>query len=412
MAVRPLLPPHAASAEDPEKIVNEFWDAFEELFSRYNQKLIADEDPPLKQKELAEAAGVNDRTFSDWRNKRTVPADPASLVKAARLLGGRQEDWQARWRRARDAHERLVASRQGQRKPGSEGDRGPVLPSGASPSGADESAHGKLPGHETPAGGPSAGADRSARRARPRPRSILVVFAILAVIAIAAAITVIVLENNGTGQPPDRPQVQPLSGHAKMSLQPVQVPLTSQLAALLGRTGATSSRTITGYEFRNAAGNNSAPVCLGALTTGSDAGQNHDPVRAMSCSGEPNEIWIPIQWDLSHQNLSWLVNDQYQSMCLNVNEKSGDGSAAQLWDCYHYSYGPNSLAINEAWDFGDWYANMTSRINPYPLFLGSSDFSLSTDNQGSGQSNGNSLPDGTEVDIWNYSRLAANQYWY
>jgi hypothetical protein len=148
------------------------------------------------------------------------------------------------------------------------------------------------------------------------------------------------------------------------------------------------------------------------LTTGADAGQERDPVRAVNCSARaPNEIWIPAQWKEGHQNLTWLVNDQYPSMCLNVNKRSGDGSAAQLWDCYHYAYGPYGLAINEAWDFGDWYANMTSATNPSPLFLGSSDFCLGADSQGDGPSKGNNLPDGTEVDIWNYSHVAASQYW-
>jgi hypothetical protein len=196
-----------------------------------------------------------------------------------------------------------------------------------------------------------------------------------------------------------------------MPLEPIQVPLTAQLAKTLGWSGATGTRTVTGYEFRNA-GNNSAPVCLGALATGADAGENRDPVRAVSCSTRaPNEIWIPMQWEQGHQDLTWLVNDHYPSRCLNVNKAKGDGSAAQLWDCYHNSYAPYGLAINEAWDFGDWYAGMTSAVNPFPLFLGSSDFSLDADNQGGGASKGNELPDGTEVDIQNYSNVAASQYW-
>jgi len=133
----------------------------------------------------------------------------------------------------------------------------------------------------------------------------------------------------------------------------------------------------------------------------------------VSCSiRAPNEIWIPAQWeDDHHQNLTWLVNDQYPSMCLNVNERLGGGSAAQLWDCYHNADAPYGLAINEAWDFGNWYANMMSPANPSPLFLGSSDFCLDADNPGVGLSKGNEPPDGTEVDIQNYSHMTASQYW-
>jgi hypothetical protein len=148
------------------------------------------------------------------------------------------------------------------------------------------------------------------------------------------------------------------------------------------------------------------------LTTGSDAGQKRDPVLAASCSTRAtNEIWIPVHWERDHQNLTWLVNDQYQSMCLNVDESKGDGSPAQLYDCYHNPDAPYGLAVYEAWDFGDWYADMKSAISPSPFFLGSSDFCLEADNHGADPSKGSELSDGTEVDIQHYSHLAANQYW-
>jgi hypothetical protein len=247
-----------------------------------------------------------------------------------------------------------------------------------------------------------------------------------ALLLAAVAGTGIALLNMGTGHPPAaspastdtpnppaRPQVQPLTGYATMRLQPVRVPLTSHLAKLLGESRTTSSRTVPGYEFRNAE-KNSAPVCLGASTTGPDAGQNYDPVLAVNCSTRgPSEIWIPAQWEQDHQNLTWLVNDQYPSMCLNVNKNLGDGSPAQLWDCYTRSYGPYGLAINEAWNFGAWYVNMTSATNPSPLFLGSSNFCLDAGSQDAGPaSGGNGLPDGTDIDIQNYAYPAASQYWY
>src|SRR5438045_2797165 len=100
MAVRQSRSPLAASGEDPEQIVNEFWVAFGDLLGRYNQQLAATGESPLRWRELAEAVNISDRTFSDWRNKRIVPSNPAPLVKAAVFLGGRQEDWQIRWRKA------------------------------------------------------------------------------------------------------------------------------------------------------------------------------------------------------------------------------------------------------------------------------------------------------------------------
>jgi hypothetical protein len=254
------------------------------------------------------------------------------------------------------------------------------------------------------------GTQRPRKGRHRKPNRILFASGILVIIAVVAAITAFVNSPDaGTG--PTRPQVQPLSGHAKMQLQAVQVPLTAKIAKLLGQSGTTNSSTITGYEFMNA-GSNSALACLGALTTGSDAGHDRDPVRTASCSNRAtNEIWIPVNWEQDQQNLTWLVNDQYQSMCLNVDESSGNGSPAQLYGCYHNADAPYGLALNEAWDFGDWYADMKSAVSPSPFFLGSSDFCLEADNHGAALSKASDLSDGTEVDIQPYSHLAANQYW-
>jgi hypothetical protein len=230
-------------------------------------------------------------------------------------------------------------------------------------------------------------------------------------ILIAVVVAIAAFANSPSPLPSRHAQALPLSGHTRMRLQAIQVQLTRQLAQTLGLSGTTHAATVTGYVFRNA-WNNSAPVCLGPLTSGADAGQKRDPVQALSCNNAPYEIWIPAQWERGHQNLTWLVNYQYPSMCLNVDKAKGDGSAAQLWDCYHYAYGPYGLAINEAWDFGDWYAGMTAAINPSPLFLGSSDFSLGADSQSADPGKGNNLPDGTMVGIWPYSHPVANQYWF
>jgi hypothetical protein len=119
-------PPPAETGEGPSQIVNEFWDAFERLFTRYNERLASAEEPRLTWKELAENFAISDRTLSDWRNKRTIPSNPASLVKAATFLGGAKEEWHARWRKARDAHERLLADRQARRKPRNDDNDHPI----------------------------------------------------------------------------------------------------------------------------------------------------------------------------------------------------------------------------------------------------------------------------------------------
>jgi hypothetical protein len=203
------------------------------------------------------------------------------------------------------------------------------------------------------------------------------------------------------------PDVQPLNSYPGMRPQAIQIPVASLKGPLggdFGTGGTTHAGTITGYEFRNAR-NKPAPACLGAVDTGPDAGQG-DPVQALSCSSLPSEIWIPVQWEEDHEKSTWLVNYKYQSMCLNVNAAEGQDSHAQLWACYYDPSGPYGLAANEAWDFGDWYANMQSGINPYPLFLGSGDFCLGAD-----QNKDNDLPDGTAISISNYRSGTADQYW-
>ncbi len=110
-------PPSTQTGAGPSQIVNEFWDSFERLFTRYNERLASAGEPRLTWKELAENFAISDRTLRDWRRKRTIPSNPASLVKAATFLGGAKEEWHARWRKARDAHERLLADRQARRKP-------------------------------------------------------------------------------------------------------------------------------------------------------------------------------------------------------------------------------------------------------------------------------------------------------
>jgi hypothetical protein len=230
-----------------------------------------------------------------------------------------------------------------------------------------------------------------------------------ALIAVAAAITAF------TGSPADsRLPVLPLASQFRAQFQPVQVQVTRALQAKLGQAsgqaGAADPSTMAGYQFRNA-WNQSAPLCLGALDTGPTA-EHDDPVQALSCSNLAlNEIWIPAQWDQNHQELTWLVNAKYQSMCLNVTADAGQGTHAHLYKCYHTQNGPYGLASYEAWDFSAWYDNMKSGTNPYPIFLGSGGLCLDANNDNADPGKDNQLPDGTTVTMWDYYHVARNQYW-
>ena len=150
---------------------------------------------------------------------------------------------------------------------------------------------------------------------------------------------------------------------------------------------------VTGYEFRNSG---DTDLCLGAMTTGARAGQNHDPVRVWNCSLAANEIWIPEQWELHGSRFTWLVNDEYQSKCLNADTIGGlsPDHIVQLWNCY-----PSD---NEAWDLGDWSSGLKSGASSYPIFVKFSDLCLDADKF--------DLRDGTTVHIWNQYRTAS-QFW-
>ena len=224
--------------------------------------------------------------------------------------------------------------------------------------------------------------------------------------ALIAVVAAIVAFTSAPGS--SRLPVQPLSGQPKVLLQPMSVSLTvlhGKLAQALDLNGATSGVHITGYEFRNAR-NKSSPVCLGAA-----GAYERAPVLALNCNNALNEIWIPAQWEKNHKSLTWLVNAEYQTMCLNVNKDKGPGTHAQLWDCYPKAEEPDGLAVNEAWDFRTWYDNMKSGTNPYPIFLGSSDYCIEAGQGIADPSKNTQLPDHTDVTMWNYYHVASNQYW-
>ena len=181
-----------------------------------------------------------------------------------------------------------------------------------------------------------------------------------------------------------------------MTMESVRIPVRSLAPALAAqfRQGRTAhATTVTGFVFRN---HETAGLCLTAPDTGAEAGQNRDPIVVSTCRGAPNQVWIPLQWEVKGFRFTHLVNDRYQSMCLNANNLGGmsDGHIVQLWDCYP--------AGNEAWDFGDWHAAVSAGTRSYPLFARNGRLCLDADKW--------DLRDGTSVRIWT-QYPAANQFW-
>jgi hypothetical protein len=181
-----------------------------------------------------------------------------------------------------------------------------------------------------------------------------------------------------------------------LALDAVQIPVASLSPALAAafRPGRTAhGATITGFVFRNSG---DTSLCLTAVTTGPTAGRDHDPVLVSGCRRAANEIWIPEQWETMGFRFTHLVNDKYQTMCLNASNRGGlhNGHIVQLWDCYP--------AGNEAWDFGDWHQAVSAGGTSYPLFARSGALCLDADKY--------DLRVGTPVRIWT-QYAAANQFW-
>lgn len=235
---------------------------------------------------------------------------------------------------------------------------------------------------------PGTGVARPERNRRPsRTR-------LLAAVVLAAAVTAAPLVwhlRDGT-------QVAGVRGtYPGEGLQTVAIPvksLTPALAAAFHQNRTTGTATVTGYEFRNAEADG---LCLTAADTGPTAGENHDRVEIAACDLTASQIWIPEQWETNGSTFTHLVNDKYQSMCLNADNLGGlgDGQRAQLWNCYY-------PANNESWDFGDWYRNVQSGVRSYPVCLHTDRLCLDADKYDFG--------DGDQVNIWT-QYPAANQFW-
>ena len=286
---------------------------------------------------------------------------------------------------------------------------GPVSPSGpASVPGLPHDTgplHDTRPPHDTGLPHSPGGQHAAGRPAWFRGRRRLAaVLSVAALSAVVAAVLVFII--SGSGAPPKpATQAKPPSGAGPvakgtfpgLALESVRIPVRSLSPALAAefRQGRTRyALTVTGFEFRN---RGAAGLCLTAVNTGAKAGKNHDPVLVDTCARTPNQIWIPLQWQVDGFRFTHLVNDQYQSMCLNADNRGGGmrvGRIVQLWDCYP--------AGNEAWDFGDWRTTVSTGGRSYPLFARSGRLCLDADKY--------DLRDGTPVRVWT-QYAAANQFW-
>jgi hypothetical protein len=196
---------------------------------------------------------------------------------------------------------------------------------------------------------------------------------------------------SGTTMSP--PALPPIAGGTSTRVKATQLPVNTLSPTVAAQVGQSPGSTIAGFVFANEADN----LCLSANTTGPAAGANGDKVRLWHCDFTKDEIWIPVQWETSRNNFTWLVNYQYPSKCLNADNTGGliKGNRVQLWDCYQ--------AVNEYWNFGDWYDSVTQQATPSHIHLKSGTFCLDADKYNLGEDD--------QVLIWP-AYQAKNQLWY
>jgi hypothetical protein len=261
--------------------------------------------------------------------------------------------------------------------------------------GADYSAESPGPYHSTELPG---------QHARPRAwflgrRGLAAVLSVTAAAAVVAVVLVLALPGSpAPAKPAAHGQTAPSvrGSFSGLTMESVRIPvrsLTPALAAQFRQGRTADATTVTGFVFRN---HEAAGLCLTAPDTGAEAGQNKDPIVVSICRSAPNQVWIPLQWEVKGFRFTHLVSDRYQSMCLNANNEGGlnNGRIVQLWDCYP--------AGNEAWDFGDWHTAVIAGTRSYPLFARNGRLCLDADKY--------DLRDGTSVRIWT-QYPAANQFW-
>lgn len=236
--------------------------------------------------------------------------------------------------------------------------------------------------------------------ARPRPRDRMKVGALIGAGVLAGvvlAVTALLLPDLWPGTARSASGVPVAQGSfTGMRIKAVAVAktsLTPVLASAFGHGQTAGGGAVNGYVFRNM---NGPSLCLTADSAGSAAEQEGDRVAVAACDGSASQIWLPEQWDIDGTRFTWLVNDRYQSKCLNARKSGGlhDGQRTMLWDCYSSS--------NEEWDFGDWFTSVKSHGQAYPVFVKSGRLCLDADKF--------DFRDGTYVNVWTQYKTL-NQFW-
>jgi hypothetical protein len=191
-----------------------------------------------------------------------------------------------------------------------------------------------VPGQLPSSGRPHGPDGRHTARQQPWFRGHSGLAAMLSVVAVPIVVAVVlVLVLSGPGAPPAKPAARPVTApgvqpvpkgaFSGLALVSVRIPVRSLSPALAAefRQGRTAHATmVTGFVFRN---RRAAGLCLTAVNTGVKAGENHDPVLVGTCARTPDQVWIPLQWEVKGLRFTHLVNGQYQSMCLNADNRGG-----------------------------------------------------------------------------------------
>ena len=96
--------------EDPRTVIRTFWKVeIKALRDRYDAERLRDNLRPVLNKEIAEATGIPQSTLSEWMaSKRDrVPDWDEGVSLIVDFLGGRSQEWVAKWRKAKAAYDRL-----------------------------------------------------------------------------------------------------------------------------------------------------------------------------------------------------------------------------------------------------------------------------------------------------------------
>lgn len=336
------------------------------------------------------------QTVKGWLTKKHIPrlADPRSrehfriLIKVLRDPGNLAKDWEPLVLAAGQVKTTRLA-------------RSETEPEAQPPIEQQQSSErSSLHEAEDAAGQPAAPIARLVPPPRPRPWwrigrwRVVVLVALLVIVAGGFITTRVLLGHGQTSQGLTDSSPAPIAGGLRVVAIPVPVKsLTAQLVLRLGRHPSDTG-TIIGYKFTNDADNR----CLNANRRGDSAGRDGDTVHMWDCYGDPDEVWFPVQWERSRSDKTWLVNQKYQTKCLDAVTigRETNGRPVQLWEC-------GDGTGEQYWDFGDWYRTVNQKGNPAPLRLNAGPYGLDADASRS--------RNGDPVRIWKL-RNSTNQLWF